>query len=70
MVPGLLVGYRGVGQFMFLTRLIGMMVCPALWTVALINAAGAWNAWRKGNLALLPNHDKQLYLTKLNNLNQ
>jgi len=65
LLPGLLVGYRHVGQEVFLPTAGGLVLNRPLWRAALTVATGTYRLWKNGPLNQLARHYATTYNSAL-----
>lgn len=66
--PPLLMGYRRVGQKVFLFTGVGWGINPSLWMLLLSDALGFWLAYRKKCDVLITEHYIKAYQQRIQNL--
>ena len=64
-VPGVLMGYRHVGQEIFLPVGGGFSLNPSLWVKMLSDAIGLWGAWRHEQDVLVSDHNIAAYQRRI-----
>jgi triacylglycerol lipase len=67
-VPGVLMGYKHVGQLMFLPVGGGWCENPPLWQLLFSDLLGLWGAYRHRQDVLVADHQISAYQTRIVNL--
>ena len=64
-VPGWLMGYRHVGQEIFLPSIGGMKTNPSVWGKMVSDVVGTYLDWKRGRIAQLADHAIARYQARL-----